>query len=1059
MLVRSCEHLTMMTTGATFVGRDAERALLERRLDAALSGRGSITLISGEAGIGKTRLARELVDVARVHGASVWWARCLDHEGAPPMWPWLHLLRSAGGVPDDLMDLVSGAAAIAEKETTFALFDRVALHLVASGPAALVLDDLQWADSASLRLLGHLSTYMASSSLAVVATQRVGVESRSEPLDAVLATLLREPSTERIELRRLSDDDVARLGMQAELRPDQVVTLVARAEGNPFYAGELARALAAGGSTSVPTGVAEIIRSGLQRLPATDQDLLRYAALIGLELDFELLGALADLDLPAVAVRAAEAGLVIRVDQASWRFAHDLVREVIVGQMRAEERARRHGAIADALAEDGRAASRQHTIAHHRLLAAEAAGDADMAMRRASSAADLLAERLAFDDAARLYERAIVWNDRRTDAEAVERCDLLIKRGQALVSAGAFRSGREVLLEAAELAGDDAARVARAIGAIGNVFVGPYTDVPRDLLLRALDLLPVDAHAARVPLLMRLGSGAGVVTPEAHGHYSDAVSAARQTDDANLLAYALTWWWRSLPTVERLARAPGVAAELRPIAERCGPYLKGFVFVALADMSIVEGDRRAAGHHLSRSLQVTKEAGQPPAQSVTHLFWGALLALDGDYAAAADELVAASVISAARDELGAQRMVLNSPASWWLRRQRGGDRTLISEIEDTLRSTPRPVQARAILALALADAGRFEDAGRVFDEALRGGVEAARDSFTGDVDICVLAEASALLGDERHAAPLYEALSPHAGRCVSLAAVFVLPGPADLYLGMLAALLGRVAEADRHYAVALAVSERMGSRPSAARVRYWWARLFAARREVERAATLAEACRASARQLGMASLARQAAELAGQLDPHRGAADDCTFRREGEYWTVSFDGTMSRLRHTKGMAHLAQLLGSPGREQHVLMLAGAGEVEGGTTGPLLDDVAKTAYRGRMAELAEEIEDAERDHDPVRSEAAAVEFDALVAQLTSAVGLGGSDRTAGPVSERARVSVTRAVRTAIARIQETNPALGRHLTTCVRTGTYCVYAPDPRHPVVWASDPVGRTAPP
>jgi hypothetical protein len=193
------------------------------------------------------------------------------------------------------------------------------------------------------------------------------------------------------------------------------------------------------------------------------------------------------------------------------------------------------------------------------------------------------------------------------------------------------------------------------------------------------------------------------------------------------------------------------------------------------------------------------------------------------------------------------------------------------------------------------------------------------------------------------------------------------------------------------------------------------------------------------------------------------------FRREGEYWTVAYEGSVVRLRDAKGLGHLARLLADPGREFHVVELegadrqtgpaavvpggrAGAGELQVrpdlGDAGALLDATAKAAYQARLAELGAELEAAEAGNDPARAAWARGEREFLVAELARAVGLGGRDRRAAAHAERARLNVTRAIRAAMANLARANPSLGRHLAATIRTGRYCAYTPDPRVPITW-----------
>ena len=177
------------------------------------------------------------------------------------------------------------------------------------------------------------------------------------------------------------------------------------------------------------------------------------------------------------------------------------------------------------------------------------------------------------------------------------------------------------------------------------------------------------------------------------------------------------------------------------------------------------------------------------------------------------------------------------------------------------------------------------------------------------------------------------------------------------------------------------------------------------------------------------------------------------FRREGDYWTVEFDGDTFRLKHTRGAGYLATLLREPGQEFHSLDLVSsnrraAGVVGGQDAGPALDAEAKAAYRKRLRDLSGDLEEAERWGDQERASNARLEIDALEEQLKRAVGLGGRDRKAASASERARVNVTLAIKATLRKIDNYSPVLAAHLSTTVKTGTYCSYAPDPRAPVQW-----------
>jgi hypothetical protein len=188
------------------------------------------------------------------------------------------------------------------------------------------------------------------------------------------------------------------------------------------------------------------------------------------------------------------------------------------------------------------------------------------------------------------------------------------------------------------------------------------------------------------------------------------------------------------------------------------------------------------------------------------------------------------------------------------------------------------------------------------------------------------------------------------------------------------------------------------------------------------------------------------------------------FRREGDYWSVIFDGHTAHVRDLKGMRYLARLLADPGREFHVLDLVAAergsvpevdsSQADGltrstvGDAGELLDARAKDAYRRRLTEIDDDIEQARAIGDAERTTQAQAERDFLVRELSRAVGLSGRDRKAASAPERARVSVTRAVRQAMTRIGEHHRQLDEHLNRTIRTGAYCGYFPDPRAPARW-----------
>jgi hypothetical protein len=302
-----------------------------------------------------------------------------------------------------------------------------------------------------------------------------------------------------------------------------------------------------------------------------------------------------------------------------------------------------------------------------------------------------------------------------------------------------------------------------------------------------------------------------------------------------------------------------------------------------------------------------------------------------------------------------------------------------------------------------------------------------------------------------------------------------LAAGAALAHGRVGLAAGDTAGARRDFEAAASLWNEVGAPYETALARMGLAHARRADGNEERAVLEFHAARAGFERVGAVDRAAEAARACGDAPQHErppqarpapGArvAVGHDFRREGDYWSVAFEGQTVRLHDLVGLRYLARLLADPGREFHVLDLV-AGErgrsvdtsrgaerglavAAGLDAGVLLDAPAKEAYRRRLAEIDEDVEEARAMGNDERAAQGAAERDFLVRELARAVGLGGRDRRVGSDSERARASVTRAVRQAMARIRDYHPTLGAHLDRTIRTGTYCAYRPDPRLPVAW-----------
>src|SRR5262249_39025616 len=264
------------------------------------------------------------------------------------------------------------------------------------------------------------------------------------------------------------------------------------------------------------------------------------------------------------------------------------------------------------------------------------------------------------------------------------------------------------------------------------------------------------------------------------------------------------------------------------------------------------------------------------------------------------------------------------------------------------------------------------------------------------------------------------------------------------FLGCLAAMLERWPDAERHFEDAVAANRVLGAMPSVARARYAHALALRARAwpgDAERACALLREARDAAETLGMERRAARVARALATDGRGCGAEASSVFRREGEFWTIAFEGSTLSVRDTRGIRYLAQLLRQPGREVFAADLVAGGRACAApsanvSTGlEVLDARAVGEYRGRLADLRDALAEAEAARERVRGAAPESEIDSLARQLASSLGLGNRRRQTGSVAERARVNVRKGIEAALRKILAGSPALGRHLVATVRTGTF------------------------
>ncbi|MCA2220671.1 BTAD domain-containing putative transcriptional regulator [Nonomuraea aurantiaca] len=551
--------------GQRLVARDGQLHLVEELLAEARRGRGGLLLVTGEAGIGKTSLARAAAEVAAARGFQTAWGRCLDGETAPPFWPW----TQAGLIPAQ------------PQAELFDLYDGVVSRL-RGGPLLLVLEDVHWADVSSLRLLGHVAGELARTPALVLVTLRPEPGDHPEQLRETLGALARE--SHRVPLAPFDAGEVLDYLRLRHVDADPVAMLD-RSGGNPFYLTELLL-LPQSERDLVPAGARDVIDRRLARLPAATQDLLRAAAVAGREVTVDLLAALTERPVEEVMTLAEPAlavGLLTEdARPADYRFSHALVRQALDAGLTQLARARLHlraGTYLEAMPGADPARLAGHFAAAAKL------GGAERAAAYAVAAAREAVARHGYTEAATFWQLAI---EHLPPGDSAARCHLLTELAQARRTVGDADGAQQDLTEAIAASrrlGDRDALVA-ALSSFGGLSVWnwrPYGTVDDELVTIMEDLLagPLDDRA-RAMLLGTLGVELHYGPRRAEGELlaADAVELARTLGDSALMARTLNNYLLAgfvlgrnparLRAAEEMAALPGLTREARLVAGACG---------------------------------------------------------------------------------------------------------------------------------------------------------------------------------------------------------------------------------------------------------------------------------------------------------------------------------------------------------------------------------------------------------------------------------------------------------------------------------------------------------
>src|SRR5271166_785145 len=420
--------------GRHFVGRQQQLASLRGWYDAAAGGSGSIVLISGEAGAGKSRLAFEFCNSLPPDQARCVSGQCFEYAQSP-LAPFLAALGSlvaddsavlaqAVGIRSTLATLLPGLSGPethkldqeSDKLRQFNAMSEALRRYGASRPTVIVLDDVQWADSATLDLLLHLAAQVRAARLLVIATLRSEELKRSNPLRSMLAKLGRQAAVQHLELAPLSDIDMHELVFhflerRSDLPPATVGAICVKAEGNPLFGEELTKTVIESGRIEpgdrLPTTLSEAVLDRFAALDAGDRELVTHAAVIGRRFQPEFLAAIAGrpLDQTIRALkRAIQLSLIaeVRGDETHLEFRHELTRQAVYHELLATEARLLHKRIASAL-EESDAEGHVVELAYHWWQA----GDREKAARYGERAGDAALAVFAFQDALTSFERAL----------------------------------------------------------------------------------------------------------------------------------------------------------------------------------------------------------------------------------------------------------------------------------------------------------------------------------------------------------------------------------------------------------------------------------------------------------------------------------------------------------------------------------------------------------------------------------------------------------------------------------------------------------------------------
>jgi tetratricopeptide (TPR) repeat protein len=867
-----------------------------------------------------------------------------------------------------------------------------------------VFDDLHWADNPSLLLLRHLAARLPELALTVVGTYR-DTEVHLDPERSALFVDLTRAGRD-LRLAGLSPDELAQLvagTTGGDTDRQWVETLAERTAGNPFFAKEVLRLLAArGGATdrslaSVPPSVVDVVVQRLARLPQSVTEVLELAAVTGERFTAGEVsgGGRPPEDVLDALDTAARAGLLAPVADG-FAFTHALIQEAIYENLGPGRRAQLHRAAGLAAEEAGRPAE---VLARH-FVAAATLGEKDRAVRYGIAAGEAALSHLAHEDATAWFERVLTLCGPGTDNRGG--LEALLGRAEVAHRSGDPDAARADLVTVVDAARRRAEPALLARAALGLCRLGGESGQLQpeliELLEDAVDALGDDEPDLRALALSALASE---LWEHARGREDDAQARSREALALAERAGSTTTLARCLEARYVIAWSPDLAGERTGVAQR------------MAEAARAAGDTEL--HAIAHLLHATAllELADPAWRAVLDRFstLGSALRLprmdfmvlsrQGAVAVMTGEFDTAERIIEEADELGRRigepdAFAVVSHLRWELARLAGSRGDLLGRELPARGETYLSLFGLVWPPLIHLDAGDPAGARAAHQVAAAVPLDEVRRSWIFLHNVADLAEAAVRLDDRETARRCYAALLPYSGMASVVSGLVCFGGAVDHHLGRLALALGDPGTAATHLRSAVELHRRLGARP--------WA----------------EASRALLAQAGTA------------------AAPGGSLVREAKVWRVAWGGKEAHVPDAKGVRDLAILLSRPGQEVHAAELYGTQATDRGAE--VVDRQAVAAYQQRLADLDRELADAEADHDLGRAERAAVERDSLIEELRRTFDLHGRPRRMGDTGERARKAVSARLREAIGVIGAAHPDLGAHLRDAVRTGTFCSYRP-------------------